>query len=284
VAAAGGLGVSTATRIEPATRERPAPGLPRRLRDAALSDAGARITAYIVFLLGWQILGSLYDRVPGPIEVVQFLIDEVQRGSVWPAFSITVERFFAGVAIAFVAGVALGIVIGLSPLARALLKDTMVVGLAIPAIIWALLTALWFGFAWKAPVLTVALTATPFVAVNVTQGVQAVPRDLLRMAKAFGVPLHRRIRQLVLPFVMDYVFTGLRFGIITGWNGVLLSEWFASTEGVGWRTRYWYDANNFDGFVSWIVLFVGFIVIFDRLVLVPIQNRVFRWRTTVAAR
>ena len=155
---------------------------------------------------------------------------------------------------------------------------------AIPAIIWALLTALWFGFNWKAPVLTVALTATPFVAVDVTQGVQAVPRDLVRMSKAFGVPVARRVRLLVLPFVMDYVFTGLRFGIILGWNGVLLSEWFASTEGVGWQARYWYDANNFTGFVAWVVLFVGFIVIFDRLILVPIQNRVFRWRTTIARR
>lgn len=256
----------------------------RRVLAALLSDAGARITSYVVALLAWQILAGIYDRVPGPVEVVRFLVDEVGRGGVWSNFLVTAERFFAGVGIAFVAGVALGLIIGMWPLARALLKDTMMVGLAIPAIIWALLTALWFGFAWKAPVLTVALTATPFVAVNVTQGVQAAPRDLIRMSKAFGVPLQRRVRELVLPFVMDYVFTGLRFGIITGWNGVLLSEWFASTEGVGWRTRYWYDANNFDGFVAWIVLFVGFIVIFDRLVLVPIQQRVFRWRTTVAMR
>jgi NitT/TauT family transport system permease protein len=249
-----------------------------------LSDTGARITSYVVFLLGWQILGALYERVPGPVEVVDFLIDEIGRGGVWSNFVVTADRFFFGVLIAFVAGVALGLVIGMWPLARAMLKDTMMVGLAIPAIIWALLTALWFGFAWKAPVLTVALTATPFVAVNVAQGVQATPRDLTRMSKAFGVPLQRRVRGLVLPFVMDYVFTGLRFGIIVGWNGVLLSEWFASTKGVGWRTRYWYDANNFDGFVAWIVLFVAFIVIFDRLVLVPIQGSVFRWRTTVARR
>jgi NitT/TauT family transport system permease protein len=270
--------------VEPAAPRREDFRLLRRLRAAVLSDLGARITSYLVFLIAWQILGSLYDRVPGPVEVVEFLVDEIGRGGVWSNFSVTLERFFAGVGIAFVAGVALGIMIGMWPLARALLKDTMMVGLAIPAIIWALLTALWFGFAWRAPVLTVALTATPFVAVNVTQGVQAAPRDLVRMSRAFGVSLQRRVRELVLPFIMDYVFTGLRFGIITGWNGVLLSEWFASTEGVGWRTRYWYDANDFTGFVAWIVLFVAFIVVFDRLVLVPIQNRVFRWRTTVAKR
>ena len=278
------MSTGAATRVEPAAHQREGQRLLRRLRAILLSDVAARITSYVVFLLAWQILGSLYDRVPGPVEVVEFLVDEIGRGGVWSNFAVTAERFFAGVGIAFVAGVALGVIIGMWPLARALLKDTMMVGLAIPAIIWALLTALWFGFAWKAPVLTVALAATPFVAVNVTQGVQAAPRDLVRMSKAFGVSLQRRVRELVLPFVMDYVFTGLRFGIIVGWNGVLLSEWFASTEGVGWRTRYWYDANNFDGFVAWIVLFVGFIVIFDRLVLAPIQHRVFRWRTTVAQR
>jgi ABC-type nitrate/sulfonate/bicarbonate transport system permease component len=255
-----------------------------RVRAALVSNVGARVTSYIAGLVAWQILGALYDRVPGPVEVVRFLIDEVGRGGVVSNFLVTAERFAAGVGIAFVAGVALGLVMGMWALGRALLKDTMMVGLAIPAIIWALLTALWFGFAWKAPVLTVALTATPFVAINVTQGVQAAPRDLIRMSKAFGVPLQRRVRELVLPFVMDYVFTGLRFGIITGWNGVLLSEWFASTKGVGWRTRYWYDANNFDGFVAWIVLFVLFIVVLDRLVLAPTQRRVFRWRTAVAAR
>ena len=271
------------------TLDRAAPGrggvpFTRRVLDVLLSDIAARITSYVVFLLIWQLLSALYDRVPGPVEVVDLLIDEFQRGVVWDNFSVTVDRFFTGLFFALIAGLVLGLLIGMWPLARALLKDTMTVGLAIPAIIWALLTALWFGFNWKAPVLTVALTATPFVAVNVTQGVQAVPRDLMRMSKAFGVPVLRRVRLLVLPFVMDYVFTGLRFGIILGWNGVLLSEWFASTEGVGWQARYWYDANNFTGFVAWVVLFVGFIVIFDRLVLVPIQNRVFRWRTTIARR
>ena len=278
------MSTKAATTLDRAAPARGGVPFTRRVLDVLLSDVAARITSYVVFLLGWQILSALYDRVPGPVEVVDLLIDEFQRGVVWDNFSVTVDRFFTGLFFALIAGLVLGLLIGMWPLARALLKDTMTVGLAIPAIIWALLTALWFGFNWKAPVLTVALTATPFVAVNVTQGVQAVPRDLMRMSKAFGVPVVRRVRLLVLPFVMDYVFTGLRFGIILGWNGVLLSEWFASTEGVGWQARYWYDANNFTGFVAWVVLFVGFIVIFDRLVLVPIQNRVFRWRTTIARR
>jgi ABC-type nitrate/sulfonate/bicarbonate transport system permease component len=154
----------------------------QRLRAAAVSDVGARVTAYICGLIGWEILARAYDRVPGPVEVVRFLADEFERGVVWDNFAVTAERFFAGLGLALVAGVLLGLVMGMAPIARALLKDTLTVGLAIPAIIWAFLTALWFGFSWKAPVLTVAFSATPFVAINVLQGVQGTPRDLTRMA------------------------------------------------------------------------------------------------------
>jgi ABC-type nitrate/sulfonate/bicarbonate transport system permease component len=127
-------------------------------------------------------------------------------------------------------------------------------------------------------VVAVALTATPFIAVQVAQGVRGVSRDLIRMSTAFGVPWWKRIRHLVLPSVMDYVFAGFRFAVIMGWNAVLLAEWFGGREGVGFQTRTWYDANNFTGFVSWVLFFIVFIVLLDRLVLERVARRTFRWR------
>jgi ABC-type nitrate/sulfonate/bicarbonate transport system permease component len=98
------------------------------------------------------------------------------------------------------------------------------------------------------------------------------------MSKAFGVPWQKRIRHLVLPSVMDYVFAGFRFAVIMGWNAVLLAEWFRGREGVGFQTRSWYDANHFTGFVSWVLFFIAFIVLLDRLVLERVARRTFRWR------
>jgi NitT/TauT family transport system permease protein len=83
---------------------------------------------------------------------------------------------------------------------------------------------------------------------------------------------------LILPAVTGYLFAGIRFAIIIGWNGVLLSEWFGAAEGVGWRTRFWYDANRYRGFVGWVILFIIFIVLLDRLVLTRLQRYAFRWR------
>jgi ABC-type nitrate/sulfonate/bicarbonate transport system permease component len=249
----------------------------------AASDRGAQVASVIAALVFWQLLGSGIDRVPTPAEVVDFFFEMASSGVLFAAFYNTLDNFIPGLAIALVVGVALGLALGMSSIVRALLNDIVVVGLAVPGVIWALLVILWFGFSWKAPVTAVALTAIPFIAINVSQGVRGVSRDLMRMSKAFGVPRTKRIRHLVLPSVMDYVFAGFRFGVILGWNAVLLAEWFGGRNGVGYQTRLYYDSNDFTGFVSWVVFFIVFIVLLDRLVLERVARRTFRWREQAAA-
>jgi len=268
----------------------PWPGVFLRLKRILTSNWGARITAYILFLIGWQILAMIVPRVPGPWEVMVFIWTEITGGSHGGVltgqfgrhFVVTLQRFAIGLAIAISSGVLLGVLIGSSPFARALLNDTLLVFLALPAIIWAFLTVMWFGIGPRAPIFTTALSAAPFIAVNVAHGVRAIGPDLGRMSAAFGVPLAKRMRHLVLPAVMGYVFAGIRFAVIIGWNGVLLSEWFGAADGVGWRARFWYDANRYRGFVGWVLIFVVFIVLLDRLVLTPLQHRAFRWRDAQA--
>ncbi|HEX6843904.1 MAG TPA: ABC transporter permease subunit [Actinomycetota bacterium] len=256
------------------------------LRRAILSDTGARIASYLLLLVVWQLIALYEDRFPGPAEVFGFLWIEISagahggivRGQFWEHFAATLPRFAIGIAISMVLGILTGVLIGASRMAEALLKDTLLVLLALPAIIWAFLTQMWFGLGDDAVIITTFLSAFPFVAVNVVQGVQAIPRDLRRMSTAFGVPRQRLLRHLQVPAVTGYVFAGLRFAVIVGWNAVLLAEWFSSSSGVGWRSRYWYDANRYKGFVGWVLVFIGFIVLLDRLILVRLQRRAFRWR------
>ena len=229
---------------------------------------------------------SRCTRPGGPDKVVRFLWIEITggshggivRGEFIEHFAATIPRFGLGIAISLALGTLTGVVIGGSKLAEALFKDTLLVLVALPAIIWAFLTQMWFGLGDDAVVITTFLSAFPFVAVNIVQGVQAIPRDLRRMSTAFDVSTYRRFRHLQVPSVIGYVFAGLRFAMIVGWNAVLLSEWFSASSGVGWRSRYWYDANRYQGFVGWVVIFILFIVLLDRFVLVRLQRRAFRWR------
>ncbi|MDG4667118.1 ABC transporter permease subunit [Mycobacterium sp. 236(2023)] len=251
---------------------------PARNRSPLTTPLAARITFYLAFLTFWTLLSMIADRVPSPLAVVEMLWQETVDGEVVSNFLLTNSRFLVGVAIAVVLGILIGLVVGSSSLTRALFSDIVLVGLSIPAIIWAFLSTMWFGFSWEAPVTTSALATTPYIAVNVAKGLQGVSRDLRDMSAVYGVGLRRRVRELLLPAVAGYVVAGLRIGLIIGWNAVLLSEWFGGADGVGFRARYWYDGMNYAGFTAWVILFVLYVVIVDRLILMRISRRLFAWR------
>jgi NitT/TauT family transport system permease protein len=184
-----------------------------------------------------------------------------------------------GLAAALVVGAAVGVLMGLSRLADLAFSDLTAAGLAIPAVIWALLTTMWFGFGWLTPVVTVFLSGLPFVVVNIAKATRAVPADLVLMARSFGVSRQRVLREIVAPAVAGSTVAAVRFAIMSAWNGLLLAEWFGSTSGVGWRARYWYDANQLDGFLAWVLVFILLLVVADLLILGPIERYATRWRT-----
>ena len=249
-------------------------------RRRVTSEPAARVTFYITAFLIWVALAAMFVRVPGPAAVTASLVKEFSRGEVFSNFADTFYRFAVGVFLSVVVGLAIGVVMGMSGLARAFFESPVLVGLSIPAIIWAFLTVMWFGFGDTSPIVTTFLTAVPFVIINVAQGVQGVSRDLRDMSSSYGVPLGRRIKDLILPAVAGYVLAGVRFAVIIGWNGVLLAEWFGGSGGAGFRARYWYDANQFAGFAAWVILFVIVIVVLDQLLFERAARRAFRWRDT----
>ena len=269
----------------------PPVGRQGRVRQFLVTPVVAQVTAVVAFIILWQLVTLIAPRVPGPVSVVQFLYVEITGGShggvvtgqFWGHFAHTLRHFSLGLVIGFVPGLLVGVLIGSSRIAQALLNDTVLVLLTLPAFVWAFLTTMWFGISWQAPVLTVAFASFPFVTINVAQGVRSITPELKNMSRAFDVPRRRQFRHLTLAAVTGYVFAGLRFAIIIGWNGILLSEWFSGQAGVGFRTRYWFDANRYRGFVGWVIVFIVFIVVLDRMILNRLQARAFRWRDPVEA-
>lgn len=247
-------------------------------RERALT-AAALAAALLTVLVAWQLAVVSGDRVPSFGDTVDRLALEQAAGDLWTNLAISTNRFVLGLAAALVVGAALGVLMGLSRIADHALSDLTMAGLAAPAVIWALLTTMWFGFGWLTPVVTVFLSGLPFVIVNIAKATRAVPADLVLMARSFGVPRRRVLREIVAPAVAGSTVAAVRFAIMSAWNGLLLAEWFGSTSGVGWRSRYWYDANQLDGFLAWVLVFILVLVVVDQLLLGPVERRVTRWRS-----
>lgn len=244
-----------------------------------------QLIAFVILLAVWQYLTVASDRVPSIEKVVSFMWTEVTGGShggmlvgeFWGPLGLSLQRYAIGLAIGIPAGAVLGLALGTSSWVRGLLNDTTLVLLALPAVVWAFLASLWFGLTSTAPIVAVVLTAIPFVAINFSSGVRSIDPTLMEMSKAYQVSRRNQIVDLLLGGTLPNAFTGVRLAFTTGWNSLLIVEWFSATAGVGWRARLWYDALRYAGFVGWILLFVLLITLLDRLVLRRLERHAFQW-------
>lgn len=259
-----------------------------------VTPRAARITAPVLFLVAWQLglvdrgLGLLFpDRIesallPMPAEVVEAMWEQLRDGTLVEAFSVSLLRLAFGFALALVVGSIVGLAMGLSSRVEATLHDFVIVGLTFPYLIWGLLVAMWWGYAWYGPVLVVFIAGLPYVILNMSEGVRDVSKELRDMANAYEVPRDRVMRHLILPSLSPFFFASLRYGLANGWKGLILAEVFAATSGAGWHITSMRDYGDFAGVVGFAIYFALFSIVVERLVFGRLSRRVFRWRPTLA--
>lgn len=245
----------------------------------------ARVLSVLIAILGWQFLAPLLptDLIPTPLGVLEFMWNEIRgvtlgRTTVYEAFWISLSRLFTGLGAAFLIGVPVGIAMGFWRPVNNFFSDFVVVGLAMPSLVWALLTGVWFGLGNAAPIITVFLAGMPFFMLNAAEGVRSVPKDLVEMGRAFDVTRKDRMRHVVLPSLMPFMFASLRYALGNGWKGLVLAEVFAATNGAGWNIRYWYDAHRATGVFGYALFFVLFALLVERFAFQALSRRAFRWR------
>jgi len=254
-----------------------------------LADRTARWTSRLVLVLLWQLAGALSPRFPTPVETAQFLVDEFRlpfdngTWSVWNNelvrnLAISIQRTAIALVIVIVIGLPVGYAMGRWWRVQAFFTDIVTVGLALPAYIWALLGVMWFGFGFRAPIFCAVVSATPGLIVHVLQGSLAIPRELRDMSAAYDVPFRWQVRLLILPSMSGALIAGLRLAIIATWGCIVLVEWFGNNEGAGFRARYWYDVNNYNGLMGWGVVVLIVVITIDRGVIERIDRSVHRWR------
>jgi NitT/TauT family transport system permease protein len=242
------------------------------------------------FLIAWQlIVPYLRTRlIATPIETVQFMIQELRgitavKHTVYESFGITLTRLGIGLLITLGLGVIIGVGMGLSKRTNALFHDFVIGALSMPYVIWALIAAMWFGFGFLTTIVVVVIATIPFMITNVAEGVAAVPRELVDMARAFDVSRPRIVRMIVVPAVMPFIFSGFRYALSLGWKALIVAEVFGSDRGAGWVIRFWYTNGTIAGLFAYLGFFVLISVAIDSLT-VRVSNRVFRWRPEVTGR
>lgn len=239
----------------------------------------------IVVLIGlWYVAGVTYPQVlPGVPETVTALVgvlttpgpyDHMFYFHVWK----TVEMLFASLAVSMVLGTLLGVALGTNETLESSVSAWVYAWLAVPSLVIVFLSAIWIGFDARSGYFAVPVVITPFVALNMWEGARNLDSDLAEMADFFGAGRLQTFTDIVLPQLAPFLFASFRSALSIGWKITLLVEAFLLTRGVGFMFRRYFDQYDLATMLSWLIIFVVFLIVVEYGVLAPLHERVMAWR------
>jgi NitT/TauT family transport system permease protein len=278
-----------ATTLEPQEQQRAPSAEEERLRAAHRRETQRkwfwRIAGYVFFLGIWELASGWImseDLLPGPSRILRTFPELVRSGRFLLSFGATLTRIGVGFGCAFVGGALIGM-LAQSRWFSNFFRDAVTIGLTSPGLIWALMGLVIWGFEPQGWIFAIFMATFAIVTVNIAEGIRALPKDLLDMAKAFGTPMFRRQRHIVVPHLAPYVFTAIRFGFSNGWKITVLTEVFSSNKGIGFEMRVSSQLFALDEFFTWALSFFVFALFLEKAVLQTFERRFFRWRQEVSA-
>ena len=238
-----------------------------------------------VGLVVWQGISFFFLPVyfPGPIDLVERMIDIYSDPASYLVVGETILRIFEGFAFSMLGGIAIGLVMGLRRSVEIFFDSWVMVLLTFPAVCWAFLSVLWFGLSAVAPIVTIVLVVLPFVVMNIWQGTKAVEKQLIEMGRVYKANRSLMLRKVLIPQLMPYVFASLRIALSLSWKIALVGEAFGVGTGVGQKLIYWFQDTRVDMILAWGVSFMIVMVGVDLLVFRVWARRAFAWRPQFAS-
>ncbi len=171
--------------------------------------------------------------MPAPTAVAEAGWRLARSGELWRDIAISTWRAFTGFAIGGGIGFFLGMLNGLSTLSERLTDSTLQMVRNIPHLALIPLVILWFGIGEEAKLFLVALGVFFPIYVNTLHGVRSVDRQLLEMARAYGMSERGIFWQVVFPGALPSIFVGLRYGLGIMWLTLIVAETISASSGIG---------------------------------------------------
>jgi ABC-type nitrate/sulfonate/bicarbonate transport system permease component len=248
--------------------------------EVSVPGATARLIGLLLGLVGWWVLATRFpnELMPFPLETLALTGELVRSGVVFPHLAATLWRTLWGFVGSVLIGGTLGVLMGSNRYGRRFVLPYIVAGISVPAIAWAAISTLIFGFSELTPIVATVAVTFPFVAINVWKGVENIDADLVAMSSAFGVSNVRMLWRLILPNAAPQLFAGARFGLAISWKIVTIAEIFASSSGIGYKLIQAYSRYQFEMAWAWAVVFMIVILLIEYAIFRPLERKVYEYR------
>jgi ABC-type nitrate/sulfonate/bicarbonate transport system permease component len=270
--------VSSAGVVRITAERKERPSLALRL---ARSEVFAAIASPVLILTAWELLvgvGLLDSRFfPAPSSVVIALFDLIRSGQLFVDLGWTVLRVVIGTLLGAIPGLVFGVLLGLSPIARAFVQPAINALYPIPKIAMFPLVMMIFGIGETSKWIIVAIAVFFQMFFSTLAGVVNIEKIYLDVASNFKASRWQTYRTIAVPGALPFIFTGLQLGLGMALIVVIIAENFGTQVGIGyliWRSWQVFEVRDmYVGLVVVAALGYGF-----QLLLQQVQRRVIPWK------
>ena len=253
---------------------------------AAIGERAAGLLAALVALAAWEGVcrGGLVSPVllAPPTRVAAAAYRLVLSPAVQQDIAYTAGVYALSLGVALVGGTPIGLLMGSSDRVYRLVNPFVVALNCLPKIVLMPLITLWMGIGLQASVLLGALMAAFPIAIASCSGVRSLEQDLILLARSFHAGRWLTARAIVLPGITPFVVSGLRVGLSYAMVGVLTAEFFASSQGIGYRMVALVSNFQIDAFYGCLALVVALALSLTGLV-AALERRLQSWRPAAPA-
>jgi ABC-type nitrate/sulfonate/bicarbonate transport system permease component len=253
-------------------------GLAARAANTAAARTLTRAWLFVVLFLIWWFwsAGSTSLYFPPLSSILKTLWTQWVTGPARAELSSSLEHLLAGYVIASVIGIGTGALLwslrylrdGTSPYIYFLYV------LPAPVLVPAAMTLFGIGFTMK--VLLIAFAAVWPTLLNTLDGMRGVDQVKLDTSRVLGVSRLGNVFRVVLPAAAPQIVAGLRNSLQVAIILMVVSEWEASTDGIGYYIVNAQQSFDYVGMWSGIIV-LAIIGTVANLLFVVAENRLLHW-------
>jgi ABC-type nitrate/sulfonate/bicarbonate transport system permease component len=233
----------------------------------------------IVIVAVWQAWAASADnqKFPPPSTILAEFQDLWLFSQFGTHVVPSLERIGLGFALAVVVGIALGIPLGLSRWARLWAMPHIEYWRAIPPpALLPISVVLLHTIGNAQKVSFIAFFCLFPVLLNTIDGTRGIDPTLVETARSYGLGRLERIRRIVLPAALPQIVAGMRNSLALAVIMMVLSEFFASTSGVGYVLLISKNTYEFDPMWASILL-IGVLGYLLNVVFLLLERRLLAW-------
>ena len=219
--------------------------------------------------------------MPPPERTLTYMLKALQND--YFHIALTIGRLCVAVLTALVVGTIIGMLMALVKPLQPFLKSIVIIDTGVPALSWMLFAIFWFESAEARVFFILLMILVPFYALNVFDGIKALPTELLEMVETFRPSRWQVLRFLIAPHVVPYLLMTTKSLVGYATRMTVFAELVSVSSGMGARMGLAQSAFQMDGVLAWTIILVAANLAIQALV-IALEKILLRHRQEVSVR